>query len=115
MNCITGRDVAPRAMQRPLKREIDSPVSVPVAAGRRLRAAREALGVTQLEMAKVAGYQGANSIAQWESGAKSINPFRLAKIKARWGISLDFVYIGDMSGLPHKLAADVQNLLIRGL
>lgn len=103
--------MALEGMAKPQIRVTDSPISAQVASGRRLRAARQALGLTQQEMADVAGLSGANAISQWESGAKRINPFGMAKIKARWGISLDFVYAGDISSLPHKLVAEVQKHL----
>ena len=98
----------PRPVRRAPLARLETPPAHPpqIEAGRRLRAARKALGLTQREIAEVGGVTP-HGVSQWESGAKRINPFAMVRIKARWGISLDFVFAGDISGLPHGLASAV--------
>lgn len=101
-------------MRTSLARKKEPAVSEQEAAGARLRAARQALGLTQREIAEVAGATP-HGISQWEAGIKRINPFGMARLKARWGISLDFVYAGDISALPHGLASAVQKTLLKAI
>jgi transcriptional regulator with XRE-family HTH domain len=81
-------------------------------AGRNLRAAREALGLTQERLASELGMTP-HALSQWESGARRINTFGAVILKRRYGITLDWLFAGDLSGLPHDLALSIQKHGIR--
>lgn len=49
--------------------------------GRELRAARERLGLTQAELAKVVGVQRV-TVARWEAGLRKIPPMLTLALKA---------------------------------
>lgn len=75
--------------------------------GRRLRAAREAMGLTAKELCAAVGIQ-ANRYSQWETGKNLLDPVVALQIAERYGISLDYLYRGDLSGLKHSVAAKLQ-------
>ena len=71
--------------------------------GKRLRAAREALGIEAKEAARSAG-AGASTWSMWENGHRLADPLAVARFCARYGISMDWVYMGDTRGMSPELA-----------
>ena len=69
----------------------------------RLRAARAAFGLSQLEFSRRAGIAG-NTYNQYEQ-AKSLPRLDWANhICDTYGVTLDWIYRGDISGLPVHIA-----------
>lgn len=78
--------------------------------GARFRAVRQILGLTQDAMAK---YQETSraQISQWETGAQRV-PFPAAiRLKVDYGVTLDFLYAGDLASVKPDLAIELQRLL----
>lgn len=74
------------------------------AIGRRLRAARLALGYTDKDkFAQDAGI-GPQTYGPWELGRREISREGAKLLRRRYGLSLDFIYFGNMDALPHKIA-----------
>jgi transcriptional regulator with XRE-family HTH domain len=75
----------------------------------RLRYTRRALGVNQREFATRAKLK-ANRYSQYETGARALSIEAALRICNEYGISLDWLYRGDRSNLPHKLAVDIARI-----
>lgn len=71
--------------------------------GARLQAIREALGLTQEDLASTMGVV-TTALSAWESGRNKIDIVKLAKAATRWGFTTDWVARADMSGLRRDLA-----------
>ncbi|MEQ8354154.1 MAG: helix-turn-helix transcriptional regulator [Kiloniellaceae bacterium] len=78
-----------------------------VKAGERLRQTRQALGFrSQREFAKITGESEAN-LSNWERGVSAVPPAYVSRLKNRFGVSLDWIFHGDLSMLPHSLAQEL--------
>ncbi len=73
------------------------------AVGQRLVASRLALGLKAVDICKTINVQQ-NTYSQWESGDRLIGPSDSIRLCDRFGLTLDWIYQGDMAGLPHSLA-----------
>lgn len=77
----------------------------------RLRIGRKVLGLKSSELCELTGI-ARNTYSQWENG-KGRPPLDMARVLRRqFGFTLDWLYEGDPSGLPMKLAqaiAECQN------
>jgi DNA-binding XRE family transcriptional regulator len=71
--------------------------------GKRLAAARIALGMTQETMAEALLVER-KAYAHWETGRIMPQPLAMIRLKQQFGISLDWIYAGDPSGLSWKMA-----------
>lgn len=71
--------------------------------GERLRRLRLALGKSQLEVAKKLGV-GASAISNYETGTRALDPYDAFKLKIAYSAPLEWLYGGDESSLPKKLA-----------
>jgi transcriptional regulator with XRE-family HTH domain len=76
--------------------------------GRRLRATRETLGLTQEEAAAI-GVISDKAWSMWEQGERTPAVGSMLRIRDRFGISLDWIYAGDPARLPHELAQRLLN------
>jgi transcriptional regulator with XRE-family HTH domain len=78
-------------------------VSSPKSIGKRLAQLREAKGITsQIEMARIIGCE-LNRYNHWERG-RIMLPIEFAiEIAKQTGADLDFIYLGETSGLPINL------------
>lgn len=75
---------------------------IPTTMGDRIKAARDALGITQEALGAVAGISG-SAVSQLESGAsKSINPENLFKIARKLGKSAEWLVTGEGTELPRE-------------
>lgn len=80
--------------------EDDSPEAI----GERLRAARVALGYgTKEEFAARAGLTQ-QTYGPWENGRREITREGAKALRKTYGLSLDFIYFGNMDALPHRIA-----------
>jgi transcriptional regulator with XRE-family HTH domain len=83
-----------------MPRKPKPPSDQPVA--RRLREVRDALGLSQEEFARGAGIEP-NTYNPWETGERPL-PLRGAMLLAnRYGLSLDWLYLGDPTRKPEWL------------
>ena len=82
----------------------------PVEVGRRLAALRRHHGKTRADFAKSVEID-ATSYGRIEKGLKPLKAEMAYKIAERWGVSMDFLYRGRLTELPHSLADSLmQNL-----
>lgn len=79
------------------------------AIGQRMLLTREALRLQQNEFAQIAGMLP-NHLSEVEAGNKGIGIDKVRALKDAFGITLDWVYDGDMDGLPLKLANTIRAL-----
>ena len=70
--------------------------------GRRLLKTREALGLSQAEFCRQIGVQR-NLYNPFEKGRRRITIDVATKIRDRYGISLDWIYLADQRALPSDL------------
>lgn len=80
-----------------------------VAIGQRLRATREALGLTGTEFARGARLLQ-NAYSQYETGARLLTVSSAMRLCAAYGLTMDWLYRGEISTLPHSLAQKITNL-----
>ena len=71
--------------------------------GDRLRAVREALELSQSDVARAIDVR-ANTYNQWEHGKRLIDPLVASRLCDQFGVTMDWIYRGNMSSLPHHLA-----------
>ncbi|WP_180966877.1 helix-turn-helix domain-containing protein [Cohaesibacter celericrescens] len=76
----------------------------------RLRAARSYFDMPQKDFAEAANVQQ-KSYNQWESGDFRISIQGAIKLRERYGISLDFIYVGNMDALPTKMSNALASIL----
>jgi transcriptional regulator with XRE-family HTH domain len=48
-----------------------------------------------------------NTYSQWESGARLLDVFAAIRMAERFGLTLDWLFRGDASALPHGIAIKV--------
>ena len=75
------------------------------AAGERLRVLIDALGISYAEAGRDMGITK-NHVGNWLRGAK-INVYLLYKFCRRRGVTMDWVFLADPSGLPKAVADQV--------
>lgn len=80
-------------------RELATRATDTAAIGRRLAAAREAVGLRQVDLAELSGV-ARNTLAQWESGAFRPSLDQVVRLLPVLGVDLDWIYLGDDRGLP---------------
>lgn len=74
---------------------------------RRLKSVRTALGVTQADFSEAAGI-GRTAYNQYETGTRLLTLAAAMRICERYGVTLDWLYRGDPSGLPHRLFESIR-------
>ncbi len=70
--------------------------------GNRLVVMRDVLGIKQAELCKAIKV-AQNRMSQYESGERRITLPVAIKLADTYGITLDWIYRGEASGLPHHL------------
>lgn len=73
------------------------------AIARRLELTREALGLRPAQFADGAGV-GRNTYSQWAKGRGRPQIDEAIKLCETYGITLDWIYLGDPTGLPFRIA-----------
>lgn len=82
----------------------------PVAVAKRLRATREALGLTQAEFCRRCAISP-SAYSNWETMQSHRPDLESAlHLKAAFRLTLDWIYCGDPSGLPRTLIAKLVKL-----
>ena len=74
----------------------------------RLRRAREAFGLDQTEFARRAGLKN-QTYSNWESGNFRISIDGALALRETYGLSMDFIYCGNIDALPHKIAKAIES------
>ena len=78
--------------------------------GRRLKFFRLALGKRQVDLAREFGWSQ-QKWAQWESAEESPGLFDLIELDESYGVTLDYIFRGDMSHLPEWMACKIRELV----
>lgn len=86
----------------------ERPSEAVAAAGGRLRAAREALGVSQQDMARACGSEP-QRWSNWEAGRHLADPLVMVRAAQIYGISLDWVFAAD----PRNLSGRILSVLMQ--
>lgn len=74
----------------------------PVPVGKRLAEARTALDKTQKQFAERAGI-GTTTYGNYETGERLIPPGAALAVCEAWGLTLDFIYKGEMGDVAYNL------------
>jgi transcriptional regulator with XRE-family HTH domain len=82
----------------------------PKPVGRRLQRARTALQRTQEEFGARAGIRN-TTVGNYETGARLIPPGAAVALCEAWGLTLDYIYTGEMGNMQHSLAKAIQSLM----
>jgi transcriptional regulator with XRE-family HTH domain len=76
--------------------------------GKRLERFRLTMGLNQREFAERHGFNP-TQYRNWESGSRRITIDCAALLEERHGLTLDFIYLGRISTLPHNLAIEISD------
>lgn len=79
------------------------------AVGRRLSLVRQVLGLSQADFAAGAQIKP-NAWNNYESGRSRIGPDAAARVCAVYGVDLNYIYLGDTSHLPYRIAHALDSL-----
>lgn len=74
--------------------------------GLRLQRVREVLGMDKKTFAERAGI-GQQTYGPFENASRSISLESAKKLRATYGISLEYIYFGKIDDLPHKIATQL--------
>jgi transcriptional regulator with XRE-family HTH domain len=77
------------------------------AAGQRLRRLIQLLELDFVEAAKIMGVTK-HVLNHWMKGNHPIQPYPLYKLCRSRGVNFDYVFLGDWSGLPYRLARELE-------
>lgn len=91
-----------------MSQDVEKPDAMRVI-GRRLRATREALGLTQEQLAQSIGVQR-TAYRNWEIGERMPDPLAMTRLAERYGATLDWIYRGVIAGMAHSLAIKIEPL-----
>lgn len=67
---------------------------------------REALGLSQAELCRAIGI-APNRWNQFEQGKRRITVDVARRLKKNYGVTLDYIYEGDLSGLPKRIVDEL--------
>lgn len=81
----------------------------PKQVGRRLRLARTALQLTQRESGEPAGIQN-TAMGNYETGQRLIPPAAAVALSHAWGLTLDYIYTGELGNMQYRLAQAIQSI-----
>lgn len=73
----------------------------------RLQSLRKVMGLTQVAMCELAGCS-TQEWNNWEKARKRIGVDNAIRVSTATGVSLDWIYLGDVRGLPYELATKIQ-------
>lgn len=74
--------------------------------GERLALVREALGLRAIDICRELNV-GENTYSQWESGRSRPNLDDAIRFCRRYGVTLDWLFLGDISGVNFSLAQNI--------
>lgn len=83
-----------------------------ISAGKRLRAARMALGFPTIrQFAAVMGVPETN-LSKWESGEALVPTYFTERLRQTFKVDHNWIYGGDPANLPHHLAVEIARVSI---
>lgn len=82
----------------------------PIYVAKRLELFRKSLGKRQVDLAKELGWSQ-QKWGQWEKGRRTPNISDMIELAERYGVTLDYIYRGDMSRLPEWMARKIRELV----
>jgi len=82
----------------------------PVPVGRRLRLARTALQLTQKQFGEKADL-GSTTIGNYETGQRLVPPGSAVALCKAWGLTLDYIYMGEMGDMRYQLAQAIRSMM----
>ena len=95
-------------------RPSSDPTSI-VEIGHRLELTRRALGLTQVMIGRLMGAtSNGQAWGNYESGKRRISIDHALALTRTLGISLDWIYQGQMANLPPELREKIQRLMLEG-
>jgi len=74
----------------------------------RLRAVRDVFEMQPKEFYEAAGITG-GTFYNWETGNHRISIDGALKLRDRYGLTLDWIYCGNVDALPHKVASALRS------
>ncbi len=77
---------------------------------KRLQLFRKSLGMRQVDLARELGWSQ-QKWGQWEKARRTPNIPDMIELAERYGVTLDYIYRGDMSRLPEWMAKKIRELL----
>ncbi len=77
---------------------------------KRLQLFRKSLGMRQVDLARELRWSQ-QKWGQWEKGRRNPNVPDMIELAERYGVTLDYVYRGDMSRLPEWMAKKIRELV----
>lgn len=83
--------------------------TTPEAVGQRLSFIRRAHGLSQQDFAERALIRR-NAWSNYEAGRSRIGVAAAGRVCAVYGVTMDYIYLGDASNLPYQLAHTIQGL-----
>lgn len=95
-----------RAMTSP----VQTPLTDRVFVGQRLTAIRKALGLNAAELCREVGLKP-NTWSQWEKGKRIPDLHYMMRLVEIYPVTLDYVYLGQMEGLPYDFAIKLRSKL----
>ena len=75
--------------------------------GKRLKMFRKALDIRQVDLARELGWSQ-QKWGQWENVVRNPNISDMIELAERYGITLDYIYRGDMSRLPEWMEKKIR-------
>lgn len=82
----------------------------PAMVARRLRALREALGLNKADFADAIGIDR-SSYTKIENGTKPLLPPTAYKIWRLYGVDMNYIYLGQVGGVPSNLSKELTTAL----
>ena len=83
--------------------------STPKKIAQRLSIVRQASGLSQTEFARRAGL-GTSAWNNYETARKRISLDAAIRICETYQLTLDYIYLGDASNIPYKLAQAIESI-----
>ena len=77
---------------------------------KRLELFRKSLGLRQVDVAREFGWSQ-QKWGQWENGRRTPNIPDMIELAERYGVTLDYIYRGDMSRLPEWMAKKIKEFV----
>ncbi len=77
---------------------------------KRLQLFRKSLGMRQVDFVKELGWSQ-QKWGQWENARRTPNIPDMIELAERYGVTLDYIYRGDMSRLPEWMAKKIRELV----